>query len=149
MEIRVAKNGDMGFLIDGLEKNRIIEDRPKKDINARPSDIKAFEKGIKNKSILIAEENGRAVGFLDFRTNFKVMYMYDKFFWIDLIFVKEDFRGRGVGKFLYSEALRLADKKGFKKVVLDIFSANKNSTEFHTKLGFEPVYTIYQKKVED
>jgi len=147
MELRYANQSDFGFLIYGLEKNRVLENRPKKDIKARDSDKKEFREAIKKKSIRILEDNKKPVAFLYFRTDFKLLYIYDKFFWVDLVFVKEGYRGRGLGKLMYKDAMKIAKKKGFKKIIIDVFDANKNSAEFHKKLGFEPIYSIYQKKV--
>jgi|TARA_B100001964_G_C14116293_1_gene546260 L-amino acid N-acyltransferase YncA len=48
---------------------------------------------------------------------------------------------------LYADVIGIAKKKGYKKVVIDIFEENKRSLGFHDKLGFKPLYTIYQKKL--
>ena len=147
MNIRFAKKSDLDFLIFGLEENRIIEKRLKKDIPARKSDIADFQKGIKEKTILIAEDKGASVGFLYFRPDFKVMYLNENFFWVDLVFVKKDSRHKGIGKALYKKAFNLAKELGLKKVVLDVFEANINSRAFHNKLGFKPLYAIYEKEL--
>ncbi|MBI2135275.1 GNAT family N-acetyltransferase [Candidatus Woesearchaeota archaeon] len=147
MKIRYTIKSDFDFLIESLEKNRILENRPKKDIKARPSDKKEFREAIRKKNIRIVEDKGKPVAFLYFRTDFKLMYIYEKFFWVDLIYVNQNYRGKGLGKLLYNDAFKIAKKKGFKKIIIDVFDANKNSVGFHEKLGFGPVYTIYQKKV--
>ena len=147
MKFRYAKEEDIYFLIEGLEKNRVLENRPKKDAKAKPADIKEFKTAIRNKNIRIIEDKGEPVAFLYFRTGFKVMYIHEKFFWVDLIYVKEGYRGRGLGKRLYNDAIRIAKKKGFSKVVIDVFEANANSVGFHKKLGFKPIYAIYQKRI--
>lgn len=147
VEIRYAHGSDFGFLLEGLEKNRVIENRPKKDIKAKASDKKEFGDAIRKKTVRIVEDCGAPVAFLYFRTDFKVMYVYDRFFWVDLIYVKETHRGMGLGKMLYEDAIGIAKRKGYKKIVIDIFRANENSIGFHRKLGFEPMYTIYQKRI--
>jgi len=147
MKIRYAKNNDFDFLIEGLEENRVLENRDKKDVKARKSDKKEFREAIRKKSIRIIEEYGRPIAFLYFRTDFKVMYVYDKFFWVDLVFVSRKHRGKGLGRILYKDAIKIAKKKGFKKIIVDVFDANKNSVNFHRKLVFDPIYTIYRKKI--
>ena len=146
MKIRYAKQCDFEFLIEGLERNRIIENRPKKDIKARASDKKDFKKAIKKKNIRIVEDAGQPIAFLYFRTDFKVMYIYDKFLWIDLIYVKEGFRGKGLGTLLYKDVQKIAKRKGYKRIIIDIFKANDKSYAFHKKRGFAPIYTIYEKR---
>ena len=70
MKIRYAKGSDFNFLIEGLEKNRVIEKRPKKDIKARPCDKKEFKIAIKKKNLRIVEIDKQPIAFLYFRTDF-------------------------------------------------------------------------------
>lgn len=150
MKLRYAKDSDFDFLIEGLEKNRVLENRPKQQLKAKPSDKRQFRQAIKNKNIRIVEENGKPIAFLHFKTNFKAARrggFNERFFWVDLIYVKENHRRKGIGKLLYDDAVKLAKKKGYKKIVIDIFESNTNSRRFHKALGFEPIYTIYQKEV--
>ncbi len=147
MKLRYAKESDIGFLIEGLEKNRVLENRPKKDVKAEPIDVKEFKTAIRKKNVRVIEDQGKPVAFLYFRTDFKVMYIYERFFWVDLIYVRENYRGQGLGKRLYNDAMKIARKSGFNKIVIDVFEANANSVGFHRKMGFEPMYTIYQKAI--
>jgi predicted GNAT superfamily acetyltransferase len=144
---RFAKIEDLSFLIEGLEQNRILEKRPKKDIPARSEDLAEFHIAIKKKNILLMTSHARPIAFLYFRTDFKVLYIRQRFFWVDLIYVAEQFRGQGLGQRLYREAIKIARQKGFKKIIIDIFAANQNSTRFHEKMKFTPIYSIYQKKI--
>ena len=145
MTLRYAKDSDFDFLVKGLEKNRTLENRPKGQIKAEPSDKRQLRQAIKNKNVRVIEEGGGPIAFLYFRTDFEVMYMNESFFWVDLIYVKEDHRGKGIGKLLYYDAVKIARGKGYNKIVIDVFDANEKSRKFHIALGFKPVYTIYQK----
>jgi L-amino acid N-acyltransferase YncA len=147
MKLRYAKDSDFDFLVKGLEKNRTLENRPKGQLKAKPSDKRQLRQAIKNKNVRVIEEGGGPIAFLYFRTDFKVMYVSESFFWVDLIYVKEDHRGKGIGKLLYGDAVKLAGGKGYNKIVIDVFDANEKSRKFHTALGFKPVYTIYQKGI--
>ncbi len=115
MKLRYAKPSDFYFLIYGLEKNRILESKPKKDIKARDSDKKEFWEAIKKKNIRLLEDNKKPVAFLYFRADFKLLYIYERFFWVDLVFVKENYRGKGLGRLLYKDAMKIAKKKDSKK----------------------------------
>lgn len=147
MLFRYAKKSDLNFLIQSLEENRVFEGRPKKDVKARPEDKKDFLQAIKKKNIRLIEEKGKPIAFIHFKTDFKVMYIREKFVWVDLIFVKKEFRGKSLGKKLYKDVFQIARKKGFKKIVIDVFNHNKKSLAFHTKLGFKQIYGIYAKKI--
>lgn len=147
IKLRYANRGDLDFLIEGLEKNRVLENRPKGQIKARPSDRQQFEQAIAKCNIRVAEQNGEPIAFIYFRTDFKILYLPERIFWVDLIYVKEDRRRRGLGRLLYQDAIDIARKKGFKKVTIDIFDFNRASRKFHHALGFQPIYTIYQKEI--
>ena len=147
MEIRYAIDNDFSFIVEGLEKTRIIEKRPEKDIKAKISDKNRIKQAIKNRNIRVMEENDEIIGFLFFLTDFKIMLIHDRFIWIDLIFIDEKHRGKGYGKLLYDDCIKIGNKLGLKKIVIDVFEANKNSINFHKKIGFNPLYSIYQKEI--
>ena len=147
MKLRYAKSTDLDFLIEGLERNRVLENRPQGQIKARPSDKQQFEQAIARRNIRVAEQNGEPIAFIYFRTDFKILYLHQRIFWVDLIYVKEDQRRRGLGRLLYQDVTDIARKKGFKKVTIDIFDSNRASRKFHRALGFQPIYTIYQKDI--
>ncbi len=135
------------FLLRDWKKTEFSKKGRKKTIKARPSDTKEFKEAIKKKNIRVAEEADEPIAFLCFRADMKIMYVYDKFFWIDLIYVKENQRGKGIGKRLYQDAKGIAKQKGFSRMIIDIFDANENSVGFHKKLGFRQVYGIYEKRI--
>ncbi len=147
MRLRYARPTELGFLIEGLEKNRRIERRPRKEIKATRGDWTEFRTAIRKRNVRVVEIDGQPVAFLYFRTDFKVMYIRPQFFWVDLVYVDERHRGKGYGKLLYEDAGRIAKKRKLKTIVIDVFESNENSRSFHEKLGFRPLYTIFRKRV--
>jgi predicted GNAT superfamily acetyltransferase len=148
MKIRYAEEQDMDLLKEGLLKVRIIEKRPDPDIPVKDDDIKSFRKGIRERTIRVIDgDDGKSVAFLYYRTDHPIMYVSGDIFWIDLIYVKEEYRGSGYGKALYEDAVSIAEKMGLSKVVIDIFDQNDRSKIFHSQIGFKPFYTIYIKDV--
>lgn len=146
--LRTATRGDLTFLLQGLEENRRGEGRASAEVPATPEDHAAFERGIAEATILIAQEGNEPLGFLFYRTDFPVLYFKGPLFWIDLVFVSQAARGKGVGKALYEEAARLAKAGGFQRIVLDVFDANEGSLAFHDKMGFHRVYGIFEKTLD-
>jgi len=146
MKIRFATDSDLEFVIKGLESTRAIEQRPKDQIPASLSDRQALQESIKNREIRVVDHKGNSVAFLCFKTNFTVMYIKDRFLWIDLVYVDEEHRGKGLGKMLYDDVAKIAQEKNVNIIALDVFAINQNSLNFHKKLGFEPMYTIYTKR---
>jgi GNAT superfamily N-acetyltransferase len=147
MRIRYARREDLGFILGGLEDNRSLEGRPKRSPEARESVARAFETEIDEGRVRIAEDDEAPVAFLCFKLDFPVMYVTGKFLWIDLVYVRAGSRGRGLGKLLYEDAIELARENGCTKVAADVFAANTGSIEFHHSVGFEPLYTIFQREV--
>jgi len=147
MDIRYARDNDLEFLIAGLQDNRAIERRREDQRAASSADIAELRQAIREGTIRVLEDEGEPVAFLYFRTDFEVLYIRGLFFWIDLVYVREDYRRRGLGRRLYEDALTIAQERGLERVVVDVFEANDGSRRFHGQLGFEPVYTIYQRPV--
>jgi GNAT superfamily N-acetyltransferase len=146
--IRNAVMDDMEFLRSGLYQVRIIEKRPEEDIPVGDNDIRSFEKGIDEGTIRVIDgADGEPIAFLFYRTDHPIMYVTGDIFWIDLIYVKQEYRGRGLGKELYADAVRIAKELGLTKIVIDIFHPNTGSRRFHSGLGFNPFYTIYIKGI--
>ena len=144
MKIRNAKTGDIGFLLAGLKETRDVSGF---EIIEKKIDKKEYLQHIKKGLIRVVEIDNEPVAFLYFKTDAKVMYLENKFFWIDIIYVKKEYRHKRLGSILHKDALKIARKKGYKRIYLDIFGINKNSIKFHDKIGFKPLYSIYKKDI--
>ncbi|MGA1820078.1 MAG: N-acetyltransferase family protein [Thermoplasmatota archaeon] len=148
MNIRYADINDLEFLKEGLLNVRLIERRPKGDVPVNEGDIKSFRQGIENGTIVIAEnDEGSPAGFVYFRTDFPIPYVSGEYLWIDIIYVKEAERGKGYGSALYREAMEYARSSGLDRIVIDIFDVNERSKAFHSRMDFNPFYTIYIKDI--
>lgn len=141
---------DLEFLKEGLLNVRTIEKRPEADIPVTPADVIGFREGIRKKNIRIVDDtDGTPAGFIYYRTDYKVPYVSGVYLWIDLIYVKEGERGKGIGSALYRDAVEYARNSGLDRIVIDIFEPNSGSKQFHAGLDFEPFYTILIKKIDD
>ena len=71
------------------------------------------------------------------------------FWWIQSVYVKKEFRGRGVFRALYREMLRLARKqKGGCGLRLYVEKENRAAFRAHEKLGMkETYYRIFETKL--
>ncbi len=144
MKIRYAAESDLDFLVEGRRQIRIAEKRTHIENGRR--DRWELKGAIRKKNVRVMETGRKPAAFLWFRPGFKVMYM-DNCLWVHLVYVKEEFRRRGLGRLLYEDAEKIAKSMGLYKIVIDVFEANRDSAEFHKKIGFEPLYTIYQKNI--
>lgn len=145
METRFAKVSDFDFLVEGLESIRLAEKKPKDKIKANASDKRELSFAIKNKLVRILEINSTPAAFIYFRKNFQRTLLKEKFLWVDLIYTRPSFRKKGLAQKLYSEIFQMAKRKKYPKIVIDIYEPNINSKKFHKKIGFRPLYTIYEK----
>lgn len=147
MKVRYAKQSDIGFILGGLEDTRRHAGWLKRYTKATYSDKKDIREAIRERRIRVAEQGNKPIGFLNFSTDSEIMYFRERFLWIDLVYVRKMCRRKGVGSLLYKDLTRIARKKGLKKLVIDIFDANKKSIIFHKKRGFKPLYTIYKREI--
>lgn len=61
--------------------------------------------------------------------------------WIGQIFSREDYQGRGIGRFLMIHALHVLQEKRARKASLAVLSDNFLAKDFYNSLGFETVLT--------
>jgi phosphinothricin acetyltransferase len=90
--------------------------------------------------VIVAEYDGKVVGFgmySEFR--FREAYKYTV---EHSVYVNKEYNGKGVGKLLLQELIRLAKKQNLHTMIAVIDSENQSSVEFHEKYGFKTVGII-------
>jgi GNAT superfamily N-acetyltransferase len=100
--------------------------------------------------VVFALVEGEEVGFAVFFANFSTfvgkagMYLED-------IYVLPEHRGRGVGKAMLRELVRIAGERGYGRIELACLDWNAPSIAFYRSFGFEPVdgWTIYRLPMDD
>lgn len=95
------------------------------------------EKEMNNRPVLVAEIDGRTIGFATYGT-FRVKKAY-QFSVEHSVYVHTDFRGRGYGRELLIKLMELAKDDGVHAMFGCIDADNKKSLELHYSLGFEQV----------
>lgn len=94
----------------------------------------------KNFPVIVAEENGKVVGFgmySEFR--FREAYKYTV---EHSVYVDNDHQGKGIGKLLLQELIQLAKKQNLHTMIGVIDAENQSSVDFHEKFGFKTVGII-------
>src|SRR5579864_4357062 len=82
---------------------------------------------------MIAEWDAQAVGyalFYDFYSSWKGSGIF-----LEDLFVRESFRGRGIGKALFSHVASVAQREGCHAVRWEVLDWNKPAMEFYKSLG--------------
>jgi len=103
------------------------------DLKTRVYDLKDYAKKLIEKgNFFIAKENENVLGLVAFYSNNIDMGGY-----ISLIGVSEIFQGRGIGKILLNEAIKIMIKDGMNKLKLEVNKSNINAQEFYKHMGFK------------
>ena len=138
MTVREAGTGDCEIL-DGL-LTELIRYETRFDSNMEPGYT------VKNNyaerlewpghKAYIAEENGEAVGFIyGFIYSIPGMYV-SPIAIVDAVYVREEYRGRGIGKILLLEFKKYAAAKNAARIELKVMSGNDKALALYEALGF-------------
>lgn len=104
-----------------------------------------FKTGGKS-SLLIAEENGEITGFLKVNAEkIQKFFKQTKVLYLDDLYVKEKYRGKGVAKVLIKEAESIAKKKKIRWLKARIYIFNKAAQKLAEKVELKPLYSEYFK----
>ena len=97
--------------------------------------------------IFVAEnENHAFLGYLwvgesgNMMTGLKFGFVYD-------IFVKEEFRGKGIGKILMEKAEGYCREKGYSRLLLMVAVKNGTAIRLYDSMGFKPEQTYMAKEL--
>ena len=90
--------------------------------------------------VIVAEIDGELVGF-GMYSEFRFREAY-KFTVEHSVYVNQHFHGKGIGKILLQELIRLAKNQKLHTMIAVIDEENQSSIEFHEKFGFKTVGVI-------
>lgn len=143
MNIRTAVPEDLSFIFAGIKETQRVEKRSE-NLLVLEQESKSAVSSIEKSEIWIAERAGEKAGFIWVKTDFHAMHMNsDNYLWVNLIYVREKFRQKGVGRLLHEEAVRIAKDLDKSELALDIFDVNEVSKLFYSPYCLQQVYTIY------
>ncbi len=111
---------------------------------------KFVEEKVKDKSAIVTEADGEIIGFLCFSIKESKPYLptmaFSRYGRIDYIVVRQDWRGKGIGKRLISYALQLLKKRRVK--VCEIYvNSNNPAKKLYQGLGFKTHLEVMYKKL--
>lgn len=99
----------------------------------------------RNAEVLFAVENGREVGFALFFHNFST-FLGRAGLYLEDLYVKPEFRGRGIGKAIFRELGRIARERKCGRLEWWCLDWNEPSIRFYKSLGAEAMsdWTVYR-----
>ena len=103
--------------------------------------------------VLIVEEGEKPVGFALFFQNYST-FLCRYGIYIEDLYIREDFRGKGYGKALLKRICQEAVKRKCGRVEWWCLDWNKSSVDFYLSLNAEPmsdwtVYRLNRKQIEE
>ncbi len=136
MIIRRVKRGDIDTFVEVYEKAyKGLEEYA----YTKRRDIRNYFKWLYSRDkdgFMVAEVDGRAVGFVACDTNWISMLEGEKTGEIHELFVLPEYRNRGIGSTLLLKAIEYAKEKGRTYAELWVGRTNYRARRFYKKFGF-------------
>ncbi|KIL37876.1 phosphinothricin acetyltransferase [Gordoniibacillus kamchatkensis] len=142
MELRLAQETDLPDILD-IYNDAIVNTTAVYHYEPQTLDNRRqwyLDKRQSGHPVVVLEDRGNVVGFAAYGP-FRAWPAY-KYTAEHSVYVHRGFRGRGAGKLLLQEIIRLAERQGVATLVAGIDAANEASIELHRKLGFTHSGTI-------
>lgn len=95
--------------------------------------------------VLMAEHDGQLAGFCLYFFNYST-FLAKTGLYIEDIFVREAFRGAGIGKKLFTEAARIAAQEDCGRMEWSVLDWNQPAIDFYLRLGAQAMneWTVYR-----
>ena len=149
--IRKAEREDAALVLEfikGIAKYEKMENEVEATVELLEEQL--FDKG--RAEVIFAMENGKEVGFALFFHNFSTFVGRGGLYLEDL-YVYPEYRGKGYGKALFLELVRIANKRKCGRMEWVCLNWNTPSIEFYRSLGAVPLdewttYRLDEKGIE-
>ncbi len=144
MDFRFATSADTGIILDFIRELAEYE-KMANEVVATEELLNEwiFEK--KKAEVIFALEDGKEVGFALFFHNFST-FLGRAGIYLEDLFVKPEYRGKGYGKGLLSQLAKIAVERGCGRLEWACLDWNKPSIEFYLSLGATQmdIWTTYR-----
>ena len=130
MKIRNATKKDKRSISELYYELHPVEEKENKEKGL----LVPIEKSKIKPVLLVAEENKQIVGFI--WAHF-IQYGFFKYGTIDELFVKKEFRGKGVGSALLKKAIKKLQNFKAKIILVGTEKENKEAIKLYKDVGFE------------
>jgi GNAT superfamily N-acetyltransferase len=150
--IRKATPDDTPTIFDLIKKLSVYEKMENEVITS----VEELRENIFTKNfskVLLAEEEGKPVGFALYFFNFST-FVGKPGLYLEDLFVEPEYRGKGYGKKLFVELAKIALKENCGRMEWSVLNWNTTAIEFYKSLQAKPmdewtVYRLDQKGIAD
>jgi ribosomal protein S18 acetylase RimI-like enzyme len=141
LNIRPATKDDLEFLLSlvpRLSEFGLPPSRDEKAIETFTRDLltKTLNENSATSVILIAEENGQRLGFVQLEEE-KEFFSGEVHGYIANLAIVKEAEGKGVGKALMGAAEAWAQERSYRYLALYVFGTNQQARAFYKKLGYD------------
>ena len=137
-QIRPARPGDSAILV-ALIRELAVYEKLEEQANATPE---ALDRDLFGPSpfaeALIAESAGESVGFALFFPTYST-FRGQPSLYLEDVFVRSEFRGRGIGRNLLAHVAALAVERGCGRLEWSVLNWNAPAIGFYRSLGARPM----------
>ena len=143
--VREASEGDVPLILSLIRELAEYE-KLSREVVATEDELRHSLFGERRYAeVLIAEHDGAPAGFALFFHNFST-FLGKPGIYLEDLYVRPEFRGRGVGKELLINLARLAKERGCGRLEWWVLDWNESSIGFYRELGAVPMddWTVYR-----
>lgn len=99
-------------------------------------------------NLIVVEDKDEIVasGYALIRETEKDYYNFKKYAYLGFMFVKPEYRGKGINKIITDELINWAKSKNISEVRLDVYAQNESAIKAYEKAGFEPLLLTMRLK---
>ncbi len=144
MMFRKAERRDAALILQFIQELAAYE-RMEDAVIADEATLEEWIFDRQKAEVIFVLEDGKEVGFALYFHNFST-FLGRAGIYLEDLFVKPDFRGRGYGKALIKKLASIAAERGCGRLEWACLDWNRRSIDFYLSLGAEPMsdWTIYR-----
>ena len=149
VEIRTASPDDVGLILSFIRELAEFE-KLDHEVVASERDLRETLFGDRTVAeVLIAEHESRPAGFALFFHNYST-FLGKPGIYLEDLFVRPEFRGKGIGRSLLEQLVRLGRERGCGRLEWWVLDWNEAAIRFYESLGAEAMsdWTVYRLTLE-
>lgn len=99
-------------------------------------------------TLIVVEENDEIVasGYALIKQTEKNYYKFESYAYLGFMYVKPEYRGRGINKIITDELIHWAKSRNISEIRLDVYAENESAVKAYEKAGFEPLLLTMRLK---
>ncbi|MBR6332141.1 MAG: GNAT family N-acetyltransferase [Dehalococcoidales bacterium] len=144
MRFRFAEKKDAGLVLDFIKELAAYEKMDDEVVNTKEM-IEDWVFDRHYAEVLFVMEDDKEAGFALFFYNYST-FVGRAGLWLEDLFVRPDYRGKGYGKALLEKLASIAVERGYGRMEWNCLDWNKSSIDFYLSEGAVPmdIWTTYR-----